>query len=93
MGDEGDRQRSVTLEDALAAAVGLADLAYSQVKHALRPLQGAIQRSDLRELTRDGHDDLRARGELRMKRHASAPQPHLDALAKAAARRNAGGDA
>ena len=88
-----DEDRRSTTDNVLFTVLGLADLALSQVKHALRPVNDVIQRSDLHELTRDGHDELTARGALAINRYASAPEPHLDSLAKAAARRSASGDA
>jgi hypothetical protein len=89
----GNSRNAGPLEDVVQTVAGLADLAFCQVKRIVSPVSDLVQRSDLRDLTRDGHDDLRARGSLALKRYASAPQPHLDALARAAARRAAGTDA
>jgi hypothetical protein len=73
---------------------GVADLAFSQVTRLLRPIGDVINRSDLRELKRDGHDDLKARGRLALDRRLPATQPaHLEALARRAANRSTSGDA
>jgi hypothetical protein len=38
---------------------------------------------------RDGHDELRSRGELALKRYGNASEPHMEILAKRAiARKN-----
>jgi hypothetical protein len=71
-------------EDVVYVMAGLADLGLSRVEGALRGLRSVLKRPDLRELTRDGHADLRARGELAMKRYMPAPEARLERLARLA---------
>jgi len=88
-------KRDGAVDEVVLTVVGVADLAFSQVKALLRPLGDVISRSDLRELTREGHGDVKARGRLALDRRLPATQPaHLEALARrAAAGRSMSGDA
>lgn len=73
-------------EDLVYAVAGLADLALSQVERTVGQLRGLLRRKDLADLAREGHQDLKARGELALRRHA-VPEPHMEALARVAAAR------
>lgn len=88
-------KRDGAVDEVVLTVVGVADLAFSQAKALLRPVGDVIGRSDLRELTREGHGDLKARGRLALDRRLPATQPaHLEALARrAAAVRSTSGDA
>ncbi|MDX6704504.1 MAG: hypothetical protein QOK16_1770 [Solirubrobacteraceae bacterium] len=82
-----DREGAV--DEIVLTMAGLADLAASltarQLRRAVRPVQEIVKRSDLRELTREGHSDLKARGALALKRRLpEADVPHLEALARRA---------
>jgi len=76
-GESGDR--SATTVHVLA---GVADLAVSQLARGVRRIGALVGRSDLKEFVRDGHEELRARGELAVNRYSAAPDPHLETLAK-----------
>jgi hypothetical protein len=84
------RKRDGAVDDVVLTLAGLADLALSQVTGLLAPI---VKRADLHELTREGHADLRARGELALDRTLPAMAPaHLEILARRAKKR-APGDA
>ncbi|MER5865189.1 polyprenyl synthetase [Kitasatospora sp. NPDC002040] len=76
-------------EDLVYAVAGLADLALSRVERGAGLLRGLLRRDDLGELAREGHQDLKARGELALKRHA-VPEAHMEQLARIAAARLSG---
>ncbi|WP_394835639.1 hypothetical protein LVJ94_01760 [Pendulispora rubella] len=71
---------------------GLADLAITQLSQRARQIGKLLGRADLKELVHDGHEELRARGELALKRYGNAPEPHLEVLAqRVIARKNRDG--
>jgi hypothetical protein len=81
--------REGPLDQIVLTVAGAADLAASlatrQLRRALRPVQDVVMRSDLRELTREGHGDLKARGALALDRRLpEADPPHLEVLARRA---------
>lgn len=85
----GAGERSVGTVQVLA---GLADLAMTHVVQRVRQVGSLLGRSDLKELVHDGHEELRTRGELALKRYGNAPEAHLEVLAKRAiARKNRDG--
>jgi len=87
-------KRDGAVDEVLLTAAGVADLAYSQVKRLLRPVRDVVNRSDLRELTREGHGDLKARGSIALDRRVPATPPaHLETLARRAAARSTPDDA
>ena len=69
---------------------GVIDLGLEQVEGALHWLRGLLGRSDLGALAGDGHEDLRARGELALRRCAPSAESHFEALARHAAATRAG---
>ncbi|GLW09549.1 hypothetical protein Misp01_46780 [Microtetraspora sp. NBRC 13810] len=72
-------------EEILLTLAGAADLVLDRVEVATRRLRATLGRSDLTELLREGHDDLKARGRLTLGRHV--PESHLEVLARRAAER------
>jgi hypothetical protein len=83
--------RDGAVEQAVQTAAGVADLlasfAVRQAKRVVAPARDVVMRSDLRELTREGHSDLRARGALALQRRLpDADPPHLETLAQRAKR-------
>jgi hypothetical protein len=85
----GRRDREGAVDEVVLTVAGLADLAASlaarQLRRALGPVQEIVKRSDLHELTREGHSDLKARGALALERRLPAADvPHLEALARRA---------
>ena len=83
----GDREG--LMEQVVVTLAGVADLAASLAVRGLararEPVEEVVQRSDLRELARDGHKDLKARGELALGRHLRRDDvPHLEILARKA---------
>ena len=84
--------RDGLLEQVVVTLAGVADLAASLAARGVTrvrgPVEEVIQRSDLRELARDGHNDLKARGELALERRLPREDdPHLEVLARKAAAR------
>jgi hypothetical protein len=80
-------------EEALHTMVGVADIVLNRVESTARQMRAVlagVRRSDLADLIREGHDDLKARGRLALGRHSS--ESHLEVLARraAAGRRSAG---
>ncbi|HEX2316558.1 MAG TPA: hypothetical protein VHJ17_22635 [Thermomonospora sp.] len=75
----------------LHTAAGVADVLLGGAEGAARRARSLLRRSDLADLARDGHDDLRARGELAVRRYL--PEPHLEVLARRAIARRQSGDA
>jgi hypothetical protein len=87
-------KRDGAVDEVVLTLAGLADLALSQVARMLRPVGDVVKRSDLNELTRDGHGDLKSRGELALDRRLpAAPGAHLETLARRAAVRSTSADA
>ncbi len=63
-------------------ALGAVDLALDQVRQVTDRGQGAVRRSDLRELVEDGLQDLKVRGELASRRvAASDSENYLELMA------------
>jgi hypothetical protein len=87
-GEKRDRGAS-----AVHLLAGLADLALSQVAQGARKAAALLGRADLKEIVRDGHDDLKARGELALARYANASEPHMETLAKRVVARKSRNDA
>ncbi|MEV0371439.1 hypothetical protein AB0I10_16695 [Streptomyces sp. NPDC050636] len=76
------------LEQVGLLALGAADLALDQVRQATDRGQGAMRRSDLRELMEDGMKELRARGELASRRVTEADSKnYLELMARRAVER------
>jgi hypothetical protein len=63
---------------------GLVDLGLSGVERALREVRSVLRRSDLRALTREGRADLRARGEVALRRYMPVPESRMEYLARTA---------
>jgi hypothetical protein len=75
-------------------ALGAVDLVLDQVRQAADRGQGAVRRSDLRELVEDGLQDLKVRGELASRRvAASDSENYLELMARRAIDRTARADA
>jgi hypothetical protein len=68
--------------DAIHLLVGLADLALSNAQRAIRGLRARSCRADLADLIRDGCEELKARGELALRRNPFSADPHLEGLAR-----------
>jgi hypothetical protein len=49
-------------ESLVYAAAGLADMAYGHVEEATRRVNRQLRRADLKDMARDGHEDLMTRG-------------------------------
>jgi len=74
------------IDEVVLTAAGVADLALGALRRAVPPLGSLVQRSDLRELTRDGHADLKTRGGLALDRCLPRSEPPvLEGLARRAA--------
>lgn len=80
-------------EGLVYAVAGAADLVLSRVGGVLQQVGAVLQRSDREALLGDGYSDLRARGELALKRHDPLPESHLESLARRVARRTSDSDA
>lgn len=87
--DDG-RSRAGWEREAVQLLAGVIDLGLEQAEGALRRVRGLLGRSDLHALVGDGHEDLKARGELALNRYAPATESHLEALARRAAATRAG---
>lgn len=81
MGQDADQGKSPG-DDLVYAAAGLVDVAVSLTQGAIERLGTVLRRSDLPELSREGREDLRARGELALRRYAGTAESHLEALAR-----------
>lgn len=68
--------------DAVQLLAGAVDVGLEQAEGLLRRLRGLLGRSDLLDLVADGHEDLRARGEIALQRIAPTSESHLEALAR-----------
>jgi hypothetical protein len=84
---DGRNDREGAVDQIVLTVAGAADLAVSlaarQLRRALRPVEDVVKRSDLRELMREGHGDLKARGALALERRLpEADPPHLEVLAR-----------
>ncbi|MGA4844939.1 hypothetical protein ACOBQB_01080 [Streptomyces sp. G5(2025)] len=78
-----------TLEQVGLLALGAVDLVLDQVRQATDRGQGAVRRSDVRELVADGMKDLKARGELASQRVAAADSDnYLELMARRSIERN-----
>jgi hypothetical protein len=78
-----------TLEQVGLLALGAVDLVLDQVRQAADRGQGAVRRSDLRELVADGMKDLKVRGELASRRVAAADSDnYLELMARRSIERN-----
>jgi hypothetical protein len=80
-------------DDVVHTLAGLADLALGQVEHTVRLVRSGLARADLGELVREGNNELKARGELTVRRYQPMAEPHLEHLARRAARRIDNADA
>jgi hypothetical protein len=80
-------------ESVVYAMAGVADLFLNRVGGALQTMGAVLQRSDREELVGDGFNDLKARGELALKRHNPMPESHLETIARRVARRAGDSDA
>ena len=74
-------------DDVVHTFAGLADLALGQVEHTVRLVRSGLGREDLGELVREGNNELKTRGELAVRRYQPMAEPHLEHLARRAARR------
>jgi hypothetical protein len=83
----------MTRQGVVYAVAGVADLVLNRVGAALQTAGEVLQRADRDELVGDGINDLRARGELALKRHDPLPESHLETLAGRIARRTNDSDA
>jgi hypothetical protein len=82
----GDQHTTGIIDEAVLTAAGVADLAFDALRRVLTPLGDLVQRSDLGELTHDGHADLRRRGRLALDRRLPRSEPPvLEGLARRAA--------
>ncbi|MDQ0773643.1 hypothetical protein QF026_002109 [Streptomyces aurantiacus] len=78
------------LEQVGLLVLGAVDLALDQVRQAADRGEGAVRRSDLRELVTDGVQDLRVRGELAARRGTAADsENYLELMARRAVERKA----
>lgn len=75
-------QESSRAEEIVLMAAGLADLVLSRVEKAAAQARDVLGRADLRELAQEGNDDLKKRGELRLRRYGGQGEPHLELLAR-----------
>ncbi|QEV16239.1 hypothetical protein [Streptomyces alboniger] len=77
------------LEQVGLLVLGAVDLVLDQVQQATDRGQGAVRRSDVRELVADGMKDLKARGELASRRAAAADSDnYLELMARRSAERS-----
>jgi hypothetical protein len=81
MADERGRLVGV-LGGTLFTAAGLTDVAFSHTTQALSRVGGLVRRSDLLDVARDGHLDVKRRGSLLVRRWTAPPDQHLEALAR-----------
>ncbi|QKW10520.1 hypothetical protein HUT18_32980 [Streptomyces sp. NA04227] len=88
----GDPRRGQA-EEAVQIVAGLVDLGLEQAEGLIRRMRGVLGRSDLDVITADGREDLRARGELALKRHAPTAESHMETLARQVAARRSGSGA
>ncbi len=78
------------LEQVGLLVLGAVDLALDQVRQAADRGEGAVRRSDLRELVTDGVQDLKVRGELAARRVTAADsENYLELMARRAVERKA----
>ncbi|BCL26818.1 hypothetical protein ACFFS2_00040 [Streptomyces aurantiacus] len=78
------------LEQVGLLVLGAVDLALDQVRQAADRSEGAVRRSDLRELVTDGVQDLKVRGELAARRVTAADsENYLELMARRAGERKA----
>ncbi|MFG2004052.1 hypothetical protein ACGFNU_33330 [Spirillospora sp. NPDC048911] len=86
MSAESDK---IKLSDLVYVAAGAVDVTLTAMQQPLRRLQSQLRRSDLADIAGEGHDDLRVRGRLAVRR--LRPEPHLEHLAQRAIARRAAG--
>jgi hypothetical protein len=79
-------------DEVVLAVAGLVDLGLELLTHTAGQMGDLMRRRDLTELAREGYSDLKARGELALRRHVEVPESHVELLARRVAERRHGGD-